>query len=646
VAEGRTDTDRMPTAEDGFTPLERTGGYLPIGDHGAVGDGRSVGLVARDGTLAWLCAPRFDSPPLFASLLDHARGGQLRTAPADVVAARQRYEPDTAVLVTELRTPTGVVRLTDAVALRSSDELRPGTTASARRFVRRVEALGGDAELEVAVEPRRGEAQPGPGGRLRLPLAGGGAHLWASRPLRAPRTTVTLAAGERLDLALAWDGRADSTDVGDALARTVDAWRAWTATVTYVGPRTADVRRSAITLKLLDHVPNGAIVAAATSSLPEELGGERNWDYRYTWVRDAAFSVYALRRIGLAAEAGAFLDWVLQAPCAGDRPRVLYTVDGALPPPEWSDDGLEGYRRSPPVRWGNAAVDQRQHDVFGEVVDCAFQAAAHGRELDGSTWARLRAFVDRAGQEWTEPDHGIWEVRTAGDVFTYSAAMCQVALDRGARMVEGLGLPGDAGAWRRAADDIVETLLSEAWSERRQALAMSLGGDALDASALALPLRRVLPADHPRMVATCRAVAEQLGSGGGLLHRYDTDEVDDGLDGGEGAFLLCSFWLVDNLALQGRLDEALELYGSLCDRGGALGLLPEQIDPSSGAFLGNYPQAFSHVGLIASGVTLARMMVLEGRDDLLEGADVPPEEVWDTAVLEAPPPRSGPHPAG
>jgi GH15 family glucan-1,4-alpha-glucosidase len=325
-------------------------------------------------------------------------------------------------------------------------------------------------------------------------------------------------------------------------------------------------------------------------------------------VRDAAFSVYALRRIGLVHEAAGFLGWVLDAAEKGGRPRVLYDLDGKQPPPEREDSELEGYRRSKPVRWGNAAAEQLQHDVYGEILDCAYQWAAHGNIIDEKLWARLRSRVEAASQEWNTPDRGIWEVKTLGRPFTYSAALCQVALDRGARLAERYRLPGDYKGWREAAEKIKQAILEKSWDPEVKALTEHLGRGGLDASLLSLPLRRVIPADDPRMVATAAAIQERLGAGSGLLYRYLPRESPDGLPGHEGAFLLCSFWLVDNLALQGRLEAAMELYDSLCARAGELGLLPEQIDPGSGTFLGNYPQAFSHIGLISSGVNLSRLI--------------------------------------
>jgi GH15 family glucan-1,4-alpha-glucosidase len=375
----------------------------------------------------------------------------------------------------------------------------------------------------------------------------------------------------------------------------------------YAGREAALVRRAAITLKLCDHWSNGALIAAPTSSLPAPIGGVRNWDYRYTWIRDASYSVYALRRIGFREEAGAFLGWVLDTFEHGTAPKIMYELEGGPVPDERVDGELEGYRRSAPVRWGNGAADQRQHDVYGEVLDCAYQWVRGGELIDEHLWGRLAALADLAADAWRLPDQGIWEVRSEGRVFTYSAGLCQVALDRAARLAEQLNLPGPVDRWRQAAAELRETVLEGSWDEEAQTLSEHLdGGGGLDASLLALPLRRVVPAGHPRMVATTAAVAERLSAGNGLLYRYLHDASPDGIAGDEGAFLLCSFWLVENLARQGELEKASELYASLCARASPLGLLPEQIDPSTGQFFGNFPQAFSHIGVISAGVTLAR----------------------------------------
>ncbi len=595
-----------------FSPIERVGGYLPIADHGVIGDGATAALVGRDGAIDWMCVPRFDSPPLFAAILDKARGGAFTIAPRGLRESRQHYEPQTGVLVTEMRSDTGVIRLTDALTLHAGADLGEDASAARHELLRSVQVLAGEVELDVTIAPR--------GGAEVLRRSGGGAICCAGHPgldlqLRAtvdfqpPSGVVKLRAGERADFFLWWAGRhrvETTPGAGEILAGTVRAWRRWVADLRYQGPQAELVERSAITLKLISHFENGAFVAAATSSLPELPGGERNWDYRFSWVRDAAFSAYAFYRVGLVREAGAFLGWVMDAVESGERPMVLYDLDGREAPPEREDLELEGYRGSRPVRWGNAAATQEQHDAYGEIVDSAYQWARHNGRVAREVWVRLRELVETARGKWRTPDRGIWEVRGPARRFTYSAALCQVALDRGARMAESLGAGNDARAWHAESGEIRRTILEEAWHPEERALAAYVGGRALDASLLALPLRRVVPADHPKMIATTDAICRRLGAGGGLLYRYLPDEMPDGLRGHEGAFLLCSFWLVDNLALQGRLQEAYSLFDSLCARANSVGLLAEQIDPSDGAFLGNFPQAFSHVGLISSAMNLER----------------------------------------
>lgn len=598
----------------GWRTLQRVSGYLPIEDHGLIGDGATAALIGRDGKLSWLCIPRFDAPPLFCGLLDASRGGGFTVAPDEIVESRQIYEPDTAVLITEIRCRTGVVRLRDFCPLKAGADLSEDLLATRSELLRSATVLEGSVRLRVIVRPRGGaEARPRDGGiqirsesQPELCL-----NLGSTVPLIGLQTTVALDTGQSVHLLLCWrrsHAPAPRFDPERLYEDTVAVWRNWLRHWNYNGPQETLVRRSVITIKLLDHFENGAIVAAPTSSLPELIGGARNWDYRYAWIRDAAFSVYALHRVGFSHEAAGFLGWVLDAVERGGQPKVMYDLDGGMPPHEWEDAGLEGYQKSAPVRWGNAAAAQHQHDVYGEILDCAYQWVAHHGTIPESLWNRLRTLADAAGRDWRSPDHGIWEVRTSGRPFTYSAALCQVALDRAARIAERYRLPGPSETWKRAAEEIRQAILDEAWDARAQTLTEHLGGGGLDASLLALPLRRVVRADHPKMVATTKAIYERLGAGKGLLYRYLTDESPDGLPGHEGAFLLCSFWLVDNIAQQGRLDDAVELYDSLCARAGHLGLLPEEIDPSTGAFLGNYPQAFSHIGVIASGVNLWRRL--------------------------------------
>jgi GH15 family glucan-1,4-alpha-glucosidase len=594
-----------------YRPITRDR-YPRLEDLGLIGDGTTAALVGVDGSIPWLCVPRFDGDAILCGLLDHERGGSFRIYPEDLREGRQRYVPDTGLLVTELRTGTGLVRITDALALRAGADLSDDLPASRSELVRSVVVIDGEVRLHVELDPRDGglvraaldgvEVRPAHRPELRL-------HLRANRPLTGLHSTFDLRQGEHLDLALSWGRihRHHRLDIEQTLYATADAWRGWMAQFSYSGPQEALVRRSAITLKMCDDWAHGSIVAAPTSSLPAPIGGVRNWDYRYAWIRDTAFTVFALRRIGFTSEADAFLGWVLDAFEQSRQPRIMYTVDGAPVPDEVEDALLAGYRDSAPVRWGNGAADQKQHDVYGEVLDCADQWVRHGGQMHPALWDGLAALADSARWAWHEPDQGIWEVRSEGRVFTYSAGMCQVALDRAASLSQRLGFGGPVDEWRKAAADLHDRILNDSWHEPSQTLSAHLdGGGVLDASLLALPLRQIVPATHPRMVATVAAVEQRLSAGNGLIYRYLHDEAPDGIAGDEGAFVLCSFWLVDNLAQQGRLDEAEDLYATMCAKANSLGLLSEQIDPSTGTFMGNFPQAFSHVGIIASGVNLDR----------------------------------------
>ncbi|MFI7233541.1 glycoside hydrolase family 15 protein [Nonomuraea angiospora] len=595
-----------------FRPVHRREGYLALEDLGLIGDGTTAALVGVDGSIPWLCLPRFDSDPLLCGLLDHERGGHFTLTVDDLREARQFYEPDTAVLVTELRSPTGLVRISDALVLRAGADLSDDAGGGRGELVRSAVVQAGTVRLRAELEPRGGgQARALYGGLevrvswrpdLRL-------HLRSNRPLTGLRTAHDLQEGDRLDLVLSWGRihRHHRFDPEAMLRQTAEAWRRWMRKCSYRGPQEALVRRSVITLKLCDDWGNGSLVAAPTSSLPAPIGGVRNWDYRYTWIRDASYAVFALRRVGFEEEADAFLGWVMDAFEQSGHPRIMYTLGGRTVPEEIHDAGLEGYRRSAPVRWGNGAADQRQHDVYGEVLDCADQWLLPGRELQPALWSGLAELAEAAAHSWRQPDQGIWEVRSAGRVFTYSAGMCQVALDRAAAIGERHGLSGPIATWRATAEKLRQLILDQAWNEDKQCLSEHLdGGGGLDASLLALPLRKVVPAGHPRMTATTAAIAERLSAGDGLLYRYLHEHSPDGLPGDEGAFLLCSFWLVDNLILQGHQDRAEDLYASLCARANRVGLMPEQIDPFTGAFMGNFPQAFSHIGIIASGVNLAR----------------------------------------
>lgn len=599
-------------------------GQLPIEDHALIGDGGTCALVRRDGAVPWLCLPQFDSDPFFASLLDHESGGEWSIAPEGIRGGQQRYDDDTAIVVTTLHGEGGIVELTDFMALRSGADLTEIAPASRGQFVRVARAVAGTVRLRIRVTPRRvcefGRASGAhsidspdhPGLPLRLrtshPLTDDGDGTLAG--------TVTLRPGERYESSLVWspDRQVHVGTPAQRLAdRTAEAWRRWTSGISYEGPQRHLVRRSAITLKLLDHFSTGGIMAAATSSLPEWVGGGRNWDYRYTWVRDAAFSTYALRRIGLTSEADAFLAWTLGCAERDGKPSIMYALDGGQPPAERTDDTLRGWRGSAPVRWGNGAAGQTQHDVYGELLDVAFQWVRSGGTVDDHLWAMLVELTDTAVARWRTPDHGIWEIRDSGRPFTYSVGLCHVAVDRALRIAELTGRTCPVDRWRRASSEIRDALLKGAWDPDRGTFTEQLAGDGaaqggLDGALLALPLRRIVDFTDPRMVSTVDAVRRELDAGDGLLYRYRHDVSSDGLEGEEGAFLLCSFWLVDNLTEQGRLDEALSLYDSLCARANHVGLVSEEIDPRDGSFLGNFPQAFSHIGVIASGHRLSRAL--------------------------------------
>ncbi|HWV35272.1 MAG TPA: glycoside hydrolase family 15 protein [Thermomicrobiales bacterium] len=608
-------TTILPDIErnQGFRPVTYLDGYLPIEDYGLIGNGTTAALVGLDGSIPWLCIPRFDSVPIFSSILDSKIGGQFRIEAGAIHGARHRYLGDSSVLITELKLETGILRITDLMPFKSGADLASEGNLATGELLRCVEVVEGEVKVQARITVRGGvEAERHVNGvRLRMPRYPDlDLVLEASRELRGADGAWNLRQGESVNFCLRWNGGTGASSVDApvaAIVNTVEGWLAWLRRFNYHGPQRRLVRRSAITLKLLAYLPNGALVAAPTCSLPEEIGGERNWDYRYTWVRDASFAVYALRRIGLEREAWQFLNWVLGR-FRDQRVNVMYTLDGNPIIKEREDDELSGYRNSRPVRWGNEAHAQVQHDIYGEILDCAFQWSNHGGIIREDLWKQLEGLVELAAKVWDTPDDGIWEVRSPGFVQTYSAGICQVALNRGARLARRYGFAANVDRWDRIASDIQQAILTQGWNEEKGYITRGLHGGHLDASVLALPIRRVIPADHPRMVHTVEAIQRELSATDDMLYRYLQRESADGLSGGEGAFLLCSFWMVDNLTLQGRLGEAMERYDRLCARTNDLGLLPEEIDPGSGRFLGNFPQAFSHIGLISSGVNLAHAL--------------------------------------
>jgi GH15 family glucan-1,4-alpha-glucosidase len=592
-------------------------GYLPIEDHGLIGDGSTCALVGRDGGISWLCLPEFDSHAFLAGILDLEYGGRFDIAPIHTLASVQRYTEDSCVLVTSLLSDRGMLQVTDCLTLRSGADLAEPVPAGRRELLRYVRAVGGDVPLRINLTPRAGVTFDLLASGWRFDWQQDGVpevYLWSSVELhpegRGLAAELTLRAGETLTVALHWSGRfrlRQHPDSKKLIDQTVYAWRRWASSLDCEGSQAELMKRSALTLKLLDHAETGAIMAAATSSLPEWPGSPRNWDYRYTWVRDASFSNYVFRRIGDPSDADVFLAWVLTNVERDGTPHVMYSLDGSQPPDEVEDSMLRGYRGSAPVRWGNGARHQRQHDVYGEIVDIAYQWSNSGRPVDKQLWAALTPIVEMAISSWRVPDSGPWEIRDTGRPFTYSAALCYVAVDRAIQIARRHGLPYPKRRWEAAARVIRQAALTRSWNAERHSFTEHLGGSGgLDAALLTLPVRNVIDFDDPRMVSTTQAIAASLDAGNGLLFRYLPQISPDGLPGGEGAFLLCSFWLVDNLAGQGRVEEAHELYESLCSRANPLGLLPEQIHPDTGEFLGNFPQAFSHVGVLASGLRLLK----------------------------------------
>ena len=594
------------------------GGYSPIGDYGLIGDTRSAALVGRDGSIDWCCWPDFDSPALFCRLLDARKGGSFRVGLAQGAAVARAYVAETNVLVSTFTDEGGVVRLTDFMPLprEGPASRRPGP----RRLLRLVEGVEGEVELTVRFHPTFDYAREA--GEIAVTAAGAvarGAGASLTLSCAAPLShrgdgalvgRLRVRAGERQWLILCFHGSDGSASVPDAdgaeeeLAATLDGWRRWSRQCTYEGPYHPMVRRSALALELLTYAPTGALVAAPTTSLPEEIGGVRNWDYRYTWLRDSAMILYSLAAIGYHREAVAFFDW-LERLCLGccGAPQILYTVRGEAEVPERSLDHLEGYRRSRPVRVGNAAASQTQLDVFGEVLDAAhFCFERLPRELDPGLGRVLAFFADQAAARWREPDYGIWEVRGGPRHFLYSKLLCWVALDRALELARDGRLRGDVTQWRQQRDEIRRAIVSEGYDSQLGAFTQALGEPALDASALAIPLVGFLPPTDPRVQSTVRSIQERLTTNG-LVYRY---LGDDGLPGGEATFALCSFWLVEALALGGRIDEARELFERVAGYANDLGLLAEEIAPESRELLGNFPQGFTHLALIRAASSIAK----------------------------------------
>ena len=583
---------------------------LAIEDYALIGDTRTAALVGRDGSIDWLCLPRFDSGACFAALLGDERHGRWRIAPAgDVVRVERRYRPGTLVLETDVETADGAVRISDCMPL----------SETATEVARVVEGLRGTVAMtmELALRFDYGRVVPWVrrlGGALSA-VAGPDAVLFGSPvPTRGENMTTRaefeVSAGDTLPFLLTWypshQRPPGPIDVRAAVADTAAWWHDWSSRCDSGGPWLDQVKRSLITLKALTYEQTGGIVAAPTTSLPEQLGGVRNWDYRYCWLRDATLTLLALLDVGYLDEAREWRDWLLRSVAGWPSDmQIMYGPAGERRLTELVLDWLPGYEGSAPVRIGNAASEQFQLDVYGELMDALLQAREAGLEPDPYAWSLQRSLIRFVEDAWTRPDEGIWEVRGKRRHFVHSKVMAWVAVDRAVRTVERFEMAGEVDRWRRLRDRIHAEVCERGFDAERGTFTQSYGSRPLDASLLLIPAVGFLAPDDPRVVGTVEAVQRELCVDGFVL-RYPTEESDDGLPPGEGAFLPCTFWLVDALALIGRRDEAVEVFERLLGLCNDVGLLSEEYDPRVDRLVGNFPQAFSHIGLVNSAMVLSR----------------------------------------
>jgi GH15 family glucan-1,4-alpha-glucosidase len=590
----------------------RCGGYAPLRSYAAIGAGRTVALVADDGAIDWLALPDLDSPSVFGALLDAGRGGCFALAPAVPFRVARRYVPATNVLETTFSTSGGVVRVLDAMTVQGH------ALGPFRELQRRVEGVAGRVPMAWSVQPQfgYGAAATRLAWRSGVPVATSGSDALAVCSFQAGtpevqgdaiagsfettpelRGLLALCAAHQEPLVFPARGECD-----ERFAQTVATWQAWAGARAYAGPWQEAVTRSALALKLLVHAPSGAVAAAATTSLPEEIGGERNWDYRLCWVRDAAFTLSALFRLGCAPEARAYFWWLVQASqLTHPRLQPLYRLDGGARAAEHTVP-LDGYRNSRPVRVGNGAAGQLQLDTYGEVLQSAWLYAEAGESVDADIGRRLAEIADLVCRLWHEPDAGIWEVRGKLEHFAHSKMMCWVALDRAAALAERGLIPGrHRPQWRAEAAAIRDFVERRCFSARQRSYARFAGSDELDASVLLGLLSGYGDRRSPRWRSTVDAVRRDLGHGP-FLYRYTGE---DGLAGREGAFVSCSFWLAEALARTGRIEDATALVNELADLANDVGLYAEEIDPATDAFLGNFPQGLSHLSLISAVTAIA-----------------------------------------
>jgi GH15 family glucan-1,4-alpha-glucosidase len=581
-----------------------------IEDYALIGDTNTAALVSRDGSIDWLCLPRFDSGACFAALLGDASHGRWLLAPkSDKVRTTRRYRDDTLVLETEHETDTGSVRVVDFMTPRRGPA----------RVVRLVEGIRGTVQMRMELLLRfdYGAAVPWMRATSRgfSAVAGPEAvEFRADVPLTIQTGSVeaafTVQAGQREAFLMVWHPSHDEAppriDPWDAARNTTKFWQEWAKRCTYRGPWRDAVVRSLITLKAMTYRPTGGIVAAVTTSLPEHIGGNRNWDYRFCWLRDATFTLYSLLMTGYEREAEAWREWLLRAIAGDPRDlRIMYGIAGERRFPEMEVDWLPGYEDSLPVRIGNDASHQFQLDVYGEVLDLFHQAAREGLPHETTVWNIELRLLDMLESKWREPDEGIWEVRGGRRHFTHSKVMAWVGLDRAIRDVEFFGFDGPVDRWRALRDEIHREVCFKGFDDDSGTFVQSYGGKELDAALLMIPLVGFLPADDPRMLGTVAAVEQRL-MRDGFVQRYDTGSGIDGLPHGEGAFLPCSCWLADNYSLQGRDDDARQLFERVLSVRNDVGLLAEEYDTSRSRLTGNFPQAFSHVSVIGTARNLSR----------------------------------------
>jgi GH15 family glucan-1,4-alpha-glucosidase len=604
--------------------------YPLIADHGLIGNLQTAALVATDGTIDWFCAPRFDSPSIFGCLLDHDHGGHLRTMPmADTFRRQQLYYPDTAILVTRFLTEAGVGEILDFMPIAST------TMASDRhQLVRLIRCVRGEMTFAVDIAPRfdygresyethvseNGVVFQGSQNAMVLDLVREPDDSRLARVQRASqdelRAELTLSAGQMRGLVLETGEPRPPREIRVAEAwrlfdETVRFWRSWLAQSTYTGRWRETLARSAITLKLMTYAPSGGIVAAPTAALPEQMGGERNWDYRYTWIRDASFSVYALLGLGFTEEAAALGRWMRdrvheQVGGAGGPLNIMYRVDGSSDLTEEILPHWEGYRGSSPVRIGNGAADQLQLDIYGEAIDSIYFGDRLGLEAGHEGWRRLSELLDWLVDNWNQPEEGIWETRGGRQDFTYGRLMSWVALDRGIRLADRHGRPAPLDRWRAERNAIYNQIMDVGWSEERQAFVQHSKTNVLDASLLRMSSVGFISPTDPMWLSTLDAMDRELVTDS-LVYRYDPGASPDGLRGSEGTFSLCTFMYADSLARAGQLEKARNTFEKMLTYANHLGLYSEEI-ALTGEQLGNFPQAFTHLALIDAALVLDRLL--------------------------------------